>query len=289
MPAEITYVPTAEHRIKMGISTEIVKDLARRLRERELPACFVRREHGRSLKAATDACRILLEKGILPVVELYPGDTAGPLRILEETCSVGVLLLKWVDGEPEFDKAELMETLDGTGRHRLPLDLYVDPGKVAPKGRAFKSFLSELNKLALKYGHMQGVRLVATPPGDEKESGKGGDEVFKPILDACPKALASVTPDLWTKWEAIRRISRDLGGVIFPACEKEDVSSYADPVSAVKYVAKTLRISVVPRLPLTPRLYRLGWFSFEVGKVLDAWVDRKAYRPYAERPGWLEY
>jgi hypothetical protein len=45
----------------------------------------------------------------------------------------------------------------------------------------------------------------------------------------------------------------------------------------------------MPRLPLTPRLYRLGWFSFEVGKVLDSWVDRKAFNAYKGRPGWLEF
>jgi hypothetical protein len=46
-------------------------------------------------------------------------------------------------------------------------------------------------------------------------------------------------------------------------------------------------MELMSRLPLLPLQYRKGWFTFEVGKVFDAWVDRNAFRFYRDRPGWL--
>jgi hypothetical protein len=107
------------------------------------------------------------------------------------------------------------------------------------------------------------------------------------VLSACPKALASVAHPLWVRKSSVRKITSDLGSVVVWK-DDEDREPEPDPLGAVEYLAKSMGAEVIPRLPLTPAFYRKGWYSFEVGKALDAWVERRAFRAYAERPGWLE-
>ena len=289
MPTEITYVPTAEFRPGPGTAPDQAGNIARRLKDREIPTCHIRREPGLSLPTAINAAENILGYGILPVVEIHPGDDTAQIRILAESCTVGTLALSWEDGEPKFDSDAMLETLNGAGRHRLPVDLWIDPGKIEPESQAFNLLVSEIETLAKKYGHIQVVMLVGAPIEGNEATDREKVGVFGPVFNACPNALAAVALKLWTARESVRKISRDLGSVIYPSSEIEDSSSYMDPLGPDSSIGKKLGVEVLPRLPLTPRLYRLGWHSFDVGKVLDAWIDRKAYERYRIRPGWLEY
>lgn len=285
MATHVTYVPIAEFAASVG--AERASELAKRLKRREIPACYIRRGEGSGLDGAISAAGAMLERGVVPVVELHETDPSMPLRNLGEVACLGTLSLAWSDRVPSFNPMKMLETIEGAGRHRLLIDLLVDPGSPAPEGRALRTFLVRLEKLAKKFGHVQAVKLVALrSQSDEGDSENGGVGCFEMVHAACPKATVSVDHSLWARRSHLRDIASDLGTVVVH--REEEGRSDSDPLSAVEYLAKSIGVKVVPRLPITLSYYRKGWYSFEVGKALDAWVDRRIFRGYSERPGWLE-
>jgi hypothetical protein len=136
----------------------------------------------------------------------------------------------------------------------------------------------------LKYGHIQLVKLTeaeATPADGDALS------VFERMVKLLPKSTAGVSAELWANWAPVREVSNDLGGIAFRV-DQDSGKVTSDELVQVQSAADGNVGRVVPRLPLLIPFYRKGWFTFEVGKVLDAWIDRTAFRYYRRRPGWLE-
>jgi hypothetical protein len=148
--------------------------------------------------------------------------------------------------------------------------------------------LEPLGALARKYSHIQIVKLVSLPGvGQNPALEKDALSLFEAVLKACPKSKAAVEPDIWMASESARLIAKDLGGVTVTADDLAQETSYPGVIGRVHTFAGSIGMELMSRLPLLPLQYRKGWFTFEVGKVFDAWVDRNAFRFYRDRPGWL--
>jgi hypothetical protein len=91
-----------------------------------------------------------------------------------------------------------------------------------------------------------------------------------------------MSSELWSKSESAYQLANDLELVTLNLGEKGDI------LAPVQTRAKSIGIELLPRLPLTIPFYRKGWFSFEIGKVFDSWVGKKAFKYYSARPGWIE-
>ena len=276
MVAQLTYVLTVDCKGELENVIEDIQELAPKLLERGVSSLYLRRDPGSGLDAAARISEIVLKRGFLPIIELHPGDPTPPIRNLSETCCLGTLSIALKADTLAFNADEFLDTFNGTGRFRLPIDIILDPGDANIGSAAFKEFLPRLEFLVKRYSHVQLVKLASST------SDKDAHELFIGLLKACPKSVPSISSDLWPKSDVYSRLARDLE--LVPV----DLSTKADPLASVQAKAKSEGIELLPRLPLTTAFYRKGWFAFEVGKVFDSWVGKKAFKYYSVRPGWIE-
>ena len=289
MAKGISYVQAVEFTLR-SVSTFVDPvDLARSIDRLAIPACVIHREPNASPHHLISASSTFLGRGILPIIEIYPGDEEGPMRNLAETVCIGTLMLRWKDGLPDFAADKMLEVFNSTGRHRISMDIHVDPGEATLDRKLFRSFLTDFAFLAKKYGHVQTVYLAnLAPDSDDEVDDYEGIGVFKAIHRGCPHAMASMNPRLWMAKAQRREIAADLGIISVKLTESGEIGVNSNPIGSIQYFAKSNGMTLVPRLPLTFRLYGKGFYSFEVGKVLDLWVNRSAYHNYSKRPEWLE-
>lgn len=289
MSAQLSFAPVAVFHSGATDYVIAARDFARTLMDRVIPACVLRCSSTGGLGLVTDASVELLKIGILPVTELNPSDPTPPLRNLFESCSLGILRLVWIDGEPDFNVDDVLEILNGTGRFRLPIDIVLYFRGNVPDSREYQRITKKMSEFTGKYGHTQVVHLAEIPhrQGDTDFCADAVDRL-KTMIGICPRTLPAVGPSLWVNYSDIRSIAGDLGIHPIDVMESSGDTFHSTDLKGASYIAKQIGLPVIPRLPLVPGFYRKGWYSFEVGKVLDAWVDRKLFRDYKERPGWLE-
>lgn len=289
MSTQLSYAPVAVFQSGSSDYITAARDFGKNLMDRVIPACVLRYSSPGGLGLVTDASAELVEIGILPVTELHIADPTPPLRNLFESCVLGILQLVWMDGEPAFEIDDVLETLNGTGRFRLPIDLVLHFRGKVPENRAFRRTLKRMSEFTGKYGHVQVVHLAEIPHRtNDMDFADEALERFREAIDICPRTLPAVAPSIWVNYSSMRRVAGDLG--IHPIDVRESAGDafQSNELKGAEYLAKQMGLPMTPRLPLVPRFYRKGWYSFEVGKVLDSWVDRKLFRDYRERPGWLE-
>jgi len=289
MAAQLSYAPVAEFIHGTSDYVTAAKQLARELEEKEIPACLIKRSGDGDLESALRACAEFVKKGVLPVVEIYPGDPISALRNLSETCVTGLLTLAWENGEPVFDFSKLEEILNGAGRFRLALDLLLEFNGAIPSFDSYKSLVVQIGTFAKKYSHVQLVKLNVLPvskPGDDPPD--AFPEMLKILAEACPWSKPAVSPVIWVNYSSLRSVASDLGLVPVDITRSEEDGGYRVELNGADSYASGMGLPVLPRLPLIPRYYRKGWYSFEIGKILDKWIDRTTFRAYRDRPGWLE-
>lgn len=289
MSAQLSYAPVAVFQSGASDYVTAARDFARTLMDRVIPACVLRYSSIGGLGLVADASVELVKAGILPVTELNTADPTPPLRNLFESCALGILQLVWIDGEPAFNSDDVLETLNGTGRFRLPIDLVLHFRGLVPDSREYQKIVRKMSEFTGKYGHTQVVHLAEIPhrDGDTDFSADAIDR-FKTMIGICPRTLPAVSPSLWVNYSDMRLIAGDLGIHPIDVMESSGDTFHSGELKGASYMAKQIGLPVMPRLPLVPRFYRKGWYSFEVGKVLDSWVDRRLFRDYKERPDWLE-
>jgi hypothetical protein len=280
-PAQLSYANAVEFKVNESGIVEFLRGMSQASVSRQIASILLRRDMGANLDVARVVAQKTLEKGFLAVTELYPGDPGSPMRNLAEFSCSGVLKLKWVDGAAQFDRIEMADTVNGAGRFRLPIDIWLDPGESVPSAESYKDILDDLLALAKRYSHIQSVNLIYVPDHSVNEGMRFLDDFHKAI----PKSIMSVSPELWIKYEIFKTRIKDIGIVtVKVSIEDEGI----DPMKGV--MDKVMAMGIVPllRMPLLPGFYRKGWFSFEVGKVLDSWADRKIFNYYRDRLAWLE-
>jgi hypothetical protein len=289
MAALLSYAPVAEFISGSGDYISEAHNLGRDLEEKEIPACIIRRPSAGDLDSAVKIAAQLAGCKVLPVVEIHPGDTTAPLRNLAETCVSGILVLKWTDGNPDFDHDKMLDILNATGRFRLALDLIFSFEGSAPEFGGFRSLIDEMTPFTKKYGHSQVVKFdnIACDAAHDT-SGDAWPEMLKILSMACPWALAAVSPSIWVECSSLRIVASDLGLVIIEPGVSQVEKQFPVDLKGADKIASDMSLPLAPRLPLIPRFYRKGWYSFEIGKILDYWTGRNIFRAYRDRPGWLE-
>jgi hypothetical protein len=286
MPGQITYSLMADWTGPMQPDpTDTIRQLASRLISCGVPSIFVDRDQGTDLTVYANLCSMILNRAIIPTVRIYPGDSGKSIQNLFEVCCLGIIKLGWTDGAPDFEWGKLFDTIDGAGRYRLPLDLVLNFIGVSPDAGTIADNLPRLLALSRKYGHIQVVKLDSET---DAPNAIGADKMmlFREFLKTCPSAKAAISQKFWVESVQAGIVADDLGGIAINL-----TPSASDPATCIDGALTPLYLTpgivFVPRLPLLISFYRKGWFSFEVGKALDSWVDKKAFKYYSERPGWL--
>ena len=277
MVAQLTYVLTVDCRDEFEKVPVIVQELAPKLMERGISSLYVRRAPGSGIEPFIKVSEAILKRGFLPIIELHPADPTPPIRNLAETCCLGTLTIALQGDSLAFNPDQFLDILNGAGRFRLPIDIVFDPGGANAQSPGFRDFLPKLEFLVRRYSHVQCVKLVSSQTPDNAAL-----DLFAALMTACLKSIPSISSDLWPILESAYRIARDLEVVTV------DLKSKGDPLASTAAKAKSEGIELLPRLPLTTQFYRKGWFAFEVGKVFDSWVGKKAFKYYSVRPGWIE-
>lgn len=283
MRSKLTYAPVIEFSDNDGSLVELADNFGRDLRKREIPACYIRRTSEIDLAMATRISEVLIKHNVLPVVELLPGDPVLDFRILFESCVLGTVEAVWKSDSMKSDPEGFYELVYNAGRHRLPLDLNIKFTDGLPAMEIFQPFVDKIGELADKYGHVQVVRLTGIPENNTAES----HDYLRTLARMCPRSQASVSPSLWIENEDLRRSITDVG-LVAVELEGSSISKFmSGEISELEAGAESIGLPVGPRLPLVPRFYAKGWYSFEVGKVLDHWTGRKVFNAYRDRPEWL--
>jgi hypothetical protein len=274
---------------KGGITDQVdsVRNVAAKLALCGVSSIHIDRDRASDPGVYMELCDHIIRRGILPIMDIYPGDPGAPMRNLAEVCCLGVLPLTWVDGKPSFDWNGLFETINGAGRFRFPLDLVLDFGAQPPEMDSITTSLPQLETLSRKYGLIQTVKLVS--PDIKVANSDTGQKItglFRNVLKACPSAKGSVSPEIWNEFDSFRTTVDDLG-LLKVDIDFEKPGPQDCATEVLKLLSGIPDLDLTPRLPLLQLFYRKRWFSFEVGKVMDSWVDKKTFKYYAERPGWL--
>jgi hypothetical protein len=281
MARDLYYYPFFKIDRDATSGSDLIYEIAPKLTENGIASLVIRRAGDDDPEAAGEVCAKALKRTMLPVIQLHPGDKIAALRNLAETCCLGYLELGWKDGTGEFDAQDVLRLIDGAGRFRLPIDLSLRFAP-APPHDSISEFMEKLRFLAAKYGHIQLVKLTHAAPADNNAL-----SVFEGIGKILAKSTLGVSAEVWAQWKAVREVSNDLGGVAFEM-DPDSGKTSSGELALVQGEIDGGVGRLVPRLPLLVPFYRKGWFTFEVGKVLDTWVDRNAFRYYSRRPGWLE-
>ncbi|MCX6645223.1 MAG: hypothetical protein NTY09_02520 [bacterium] len=284
MSAKLTYAPVVEFQNGGGSLVETAENFGRELKKKEIPACIIRRGSEIDFSMAIRISQALVRHNVLPVVELLEGDNVPDFRILFETCALGTVDASWKSGEPEFDPTRLYELIYNAGRHRLPLDLRINFIDSLPELNIYQPIVKKIGELADKYGHVQVVTLTGIPQDSSGLSVK----YLQALSIVCPRSSSSATPRLWIDNQKIRSSVSDFG-LIPVELEGSSIENFvAKEISESTILAESIGLQIKPRLPLIPGFYAKGWYSFEIGKVLDSWTDRKVFHDYRDRAEWLE-
>jgi len=279
------YAPVIE---LIDTSRDNADDISWELRRKELPACLLNRQSQDSLELATELCGMFINRGILPVVRLWPDDDPILLRNLIEIALCGTVHLHWDENGEAFDTTGMFRILDGTGRHRVPLDLELHIKNVPPEAESTSETIDKIGEIADKYGHVQVVRLHEVPLNADDAAIQSVGDFFQSVVKVCPHTKPAISPQIWINNSNLRVHASDFGLCLIDRLDS-GLSQYSSgELGAVDQILRQEGREKVARLPLVPAYYRKGWFSFEVGKVLDSWTDRRAFNEYKERPGWLE-
>jgi len=284
MSAQLTFAPVVEFQNSGSSLIEAAENFGRELKKKEIPACFIHRGSEIDFSMAIKISQAVIRFNVLPVVELREGDNVPEFRILFETCVLGTINVAWKSGEPEFDPPRLFELIYNAGRHRLPLDIRITFIDSFPELNIYQPIVKKIGELADKYGHVMTVTLTGIPQDGSELSVK----YLHALTVVCPRSKPSATPRLWMNNQKIRSSVSDLGLVPIEL-EGSSIENFAaKEISDLAIQAESIGLQIKPRLPLLPGFYAKGWYSFEIGKVLDGWADRKVFREYRDRPEWLE-
>jgi hypothetical protein len=286
MPGEITYYLFKKFGNGTDLGSDEIQAWPRRLIELGVPAAVISRPQVSPLENYIRLCEFFLTKGILPVIDIHPGDSTPPMRNLSEVSCLGNMHLSWIDGMASFKWDEALDTINGLGRNRMPVDLQLELSGAIPEAESLTENLGKLEFFARKYGHIQSVKLGGMYPDPTDEYRTVLVAFFESFHKACPKSIASAAPSIWADALQHRNPPFDFGSIEYKG-GLDDEFSIPDEIGKASKEADKLGIGLKQRMPITLDFYRKGWFAFEIGKVLDSWIGKKQFRYYANRPGWL--
>jgi len=285
MASNLSFAPIAIFDSNVVDYKESALGLARLLDEKEIPSMLITRKPTDDLDKASRIAKVVLKRGILPVIEFYPTDKSSQLRNLHESAVLGTIDLVWKDGDPDFEIAHLLEFLLETWKTRIPLDFNIYFRGELPSGKHFTSTAGMISSVMKRNEHVQLVKLCEIPDGlDEVNGVQEILALWKMLLESCPDSEPALSPSLWVNYTVLRTGTYDLGLNSFVCEEPCDGSYITNEIKSVEYIAKNSGLPLVPRLPLTINFYKRSWFAINVGKVLSKWAERKAFKPYMERP-----
>jgi len=284
MSDKLRIVPVSEWTLRADSNISNIPERSRIMAANDIPACVLGRSGKLGIDSLSELCREFLRYEILPVCRLNLSDSSPEIRNLSEFCSLGIINLS---PGPDIDK--IPGLIDLTGRHRLLTDIEISFGDSVFSDDETEKLIRGLNRFAKKYGHIQRVKLIS--PGTEKTDSSiavAAIEQFFKIARSCPKAIISASPEFRMSRAGVRESIADLGCVsVFTGNEFESDSSSPKKPDPLFAFAQKEGLAIERALPVSYPYYRKGWYSFEVGKVLDSWADRSSFRYYKEPYAWL--
>ncbi len=243
------------------------------------------------LEFVRDMNKLSLEMGFLPHTN------AGVLSFNElkmlkpYNASMGLMLEQAVELECHRDSPgkkpeERIKTIKNAGKLKIPFTTGILVGIGENRYDRIYS-LEVIRDLHENYGHIQEVIVQNFSPKKntpmenfEPPSLDEMVETVKIAREILPKDVTiQIPPNLVKSLEPFLKAgARDLGGI------SEVTPDYINPehpwpkIEELKRKVESLGFTLRERLPIYPKFVKLGWFSDEVGKVIEFRADGKGYR-----------
>ncbi len=243
------------------------------------------------LEFVRDMNKLSLEMGFLPHTN------AGVLSFNElkmlkpYNASMGLMLEQAVELECHRDSPgkkpeERIKTIKNAGKLKIPFTTGILVGIGESRYDRIYS-LEVIRDIHENYGHVQEVIVQNFSPKKntpmEKFKPPSLDEMVETVKVAreiLPRDVTiQIPPNLVKNLEPFLKAgARDLGGI------SEVTPDYINPehpwpkIEELRRKVESLGFALRERLPIYPKFVKLGWFSDEVGKVIEIRADEEGYR-----------
>ena len=230
-------------------------------------------------------CRYLLTRGLLPHINIglldYP-----ELARLKNCCASMGLMMEGDYGrisshaQPQKIFGDRIRNLDWAGQLKIPFTtgLLVGIGETREDRRRSISAIARVHE---KYGHVQEIIIQSYIPNSKSRLRKRTISIndIKALVDQVHKEMPCVhlqfPPNLFENWLDLLNMGfDDLGGIGIDG----DLVNPDNRWPSVQIIQESIRprgFRLRKRLPLYPEYYARGWFSSQVGKVIERTIKHE--------------
>lgn len=229
------------------------------------------------------AAEYLLSLNLLPHINIGVLSFTGLQDLKGVSASMGLMM----EGDygslgaavhPQKNFAHRLQNLAWAGQLRIPFTT----GILVGLGETQKDRLRSIQAIAdcgKIYGHIQEIILQNYVPNRRSPlpAHKISPGELKELIDLAREILPEVSlqnpPNLSSSWADLLALGfDDLGGI----SNETDLVNREYPwpsIETITEILKQKKYRLRKRLPIYPKYYRQGWFSPEVGRVIEKWIQ----------------
>jgi len=228
-------------------------------------------------------CEYILEQDLLPHVNIGVLDFSGLNELKEVSASMGLMM----EGDygslgyrihPQKSFSMRIQNLEWAGLLKIPFTTGILFGLGETQEDRIRSLQAIINCYRT-YRHVQEIILQNFVPNRSNSCipiREVSKEEIKEMIELCkeemPDVSLQVPPNLNSKWRELLDLGiNDLGGI----SENGDLVNPENPWPSIREIVRILNdknYHLKKRLPIYPNYYQRGWYSKEVGRVIEKWI-----------------
>lgn len=230
-------------------------------------------------------CQYLLTRGLLPHINIGLLDPPGLARLKNCCASMGLMM----EGDygrisshvqPQKIFGERIRNLEWAGQLKIPFTtgILVGIGETQEDRRRSISAIARVHE---KYGHLQEIIIQTYIPNFKSRLRKCPicmndiKELAHQVHEEMPCVHLQFPPNLFENWLDLLNMGfDDLGGIGVD----EDLVNPGNRWPCVQKIEASIKsrgFRLRKRLPLYPEYYAKGWYSGQVGKVIERTIKRE--------------
>jgi 7,8-didemethyl-8-hydroxy-5-deazariboflavin synthase CofG subunit len=235
-------------------------------------------------------CQYLLNRGLLPHINIGLLDQPGLARLKNCCASMGLMMEGdygkiTSHAQPQKIFADRIRNLEWAGQLKIPFTTGILVGIGETREDRQRS-ISAIARVHEKYGHVQEIIIQPYIPNFKSRiqkctiSMKDVKALADQVHTEMPDAHLQFPPNLFKNWLDLLNMGfNDLGGIGFD----EDLVNPDSHWPSVRTIEESIRsrgFRLRKRLPLYPQFYAKGWYSGQVGKVIERTIKHEVGYQY---------
>lgn len=233
-----------------------------------------------------ELCQMAIERGLLPHTNAGAVSYADLKKLKPLNVSMGLMVetIGWVEAHrdsPDKVPALRLKAIKDAGRLKIPFTTGILVGIGETWNDRIESLLA-IKKLHAKYGHIQEVIIQNFLPKPNTPMAKHSPPTIRDMQQTIATAreilpqeiTIQVPPNLMPPQLSIPYGASDLGGI---STETVDHINPEREWPAVNELS-AMGVSLKERLPIYPRFITAGWYSEEVGELVERYADENGFR-----------